>query len=813
MKLTGYDMSKFRIEIQLVLLALVIATAVVTTGYFAYLSLSRIVFSIQHEAEPDNRLYLIKDIVNDLAFVENKVRVYLLTDNPDDLLQYDTLLLLLSARLDEVNKLPLKRSSDINLNDSIKALAGEKLELWQGILRLHQSAKGIKPTLTTVYSKLEKRKTDTIKIETEKKGFLRKVFGNKKIMIDTIYREHVYGRDELNQEIRLMEAEILNKSRDIKLVESQLIERNIILDKKLNELIANAEKQRFADFTERTKEVGRLAALTYRQLAAFTIIAVVLLMIALLVLFNYLRKARAYERALRETQQKAETLAKAKEQFVANVSHELRTPVNAICGLTELALQKATEPEIKELVSVISKSSRYLKSIINDTLDFSKIEANKIELESVDFSPVDICTEVLAIQQHAAAQKGISLSVRWEGEIPDALKGDPLRLKQILVNLISNAVKFTEQGSVTLNMKAAKNGESRIELIMCVEDTGIGISKDTIRFIFDEFVQAGNPSQNKQRGTGLGLFIVKKLVELQGGRIEVTSEPGSGTQVTVNLNFILGDIRKIEAAEEEILQVPDSFRQLSVLIADDDEFNTYLINNILKKWGVKYVEVSNGKEAVKAALNRVFDIILMDLHMPEMNGIEAAKAILGATPDARIVAVSATSSLPEQMAAKNAGMYRFISKPFIERDLFEMLIALVPSGTTAEDQRGSLVDTAALISLANGDSQYLESMVRLFIRLTGSAVVRMEEALEREETDSIAEEAHKMVASCVQIGAANLAVLIRQLEERVKQDDGAGLVRPAFQLVKEEAARVISFLQLHLDETGSASAPVSSSTI
>jgi CheY-like chemotaxis protein len=228
---------------------------------------------------------------------------------------------------------------------------------------------------------------------------------------------------------------------------------------------------------------------------------------------------------------------------------------------------------------------------------------------------------------------------------------------------------------------------------------------------------------------------------------------------------------------------------------------------------VKYVEVSNGKEAVRAALNRVFDIILMDLHMPEMNGIEAAKAILGATPDARIVAVSATSSLPEQMAAKNAGMYRFISKPFIERDLFEMLIALVPSGTTAEDQRGSLVDTAALISLANGDSQYLESMVRLFIRLTGSAVVRMEEALEREETDSIAEEAHKMVASCVQIGAANLAVLIRQLEERVKQDDGAGLVRPAFQLVKEEAARVISFLQLHLDETGSASAPVSSSTI
>lgn len=793
-------MTKFKIEIQIVLLALVIGTAVVTTGYFAYLSLSKIVFSIHREAQPDNRLFLIKDIANDLAFVENKVRVYILTDNQEDLLQYDTLLQQISVKLNQIYKLPFKKSNDINLNDSVKKFALEKLELWQGILRLHQSAKGIKPTLTKIYLKLEKPKTDTITVETEKKGFLRKIFGSKKIIIDTIYREHVYGRDEIDQEIRLMESEILNKSRDIKLVESQLIEKNIILDKKLNDLIATIEKKKFDEFTERTIEVDRLAALTYKQLAAFTIVAVVLLLIALFVLFNYLKKSRAYEGALRDTQQKAENLAKAKEQFVANVSHELRTPVNAIYGLTELALQKTTDPEIKELITVISKSSRYLKNIINDTLDFSKIEANRIKLETVDFSPSEICEEVLAIQKHEAFLKGISLNSEWEGEVPDALAGDPLRLKQILINLISNAVKFTEKGNVTLKIKAGKIGEDQFDLIMVVEDTGIGISKDNIRIIFDEFVQAGNPSLNKYRGTGLGLFIVKKLVELQGGQIEVKSEPGIGTQVMVSIKYNRGDKQNIPKTGGDGLPIPSSFGQLSVLIADDDEFNTYLMNNIFKKWGVKFVEVKNGEEAVKAASNQKFDVILMDLHMPEMNGLDAAKIIRSAIPDARIVAVSATNNQDEKRASKDAGMNEFISKPFVEKELYDILVSVYPQRNIKNDHPGPPVDTGALIRLANGDSQYLQKMVLLFIRLTESAVIRMGKAMEQEDMESISEDAHKIAASCEQIGAVNLAALIRQLEENARQAKGTGLVIPAFQLVKAEVAEVITFLKLYLEE-------------
>lgn len=447
-------MTKFRIEILIALLALVIGTAVLTAGYLSYISMSRIVDSVHREARPDNRLFLMKDINIDLTSMENSARLYLFTDNAEELVIFDTIHQRLTHKLEMLSTLPSRGFDDVVLTDSIRRLALEKQQLWQEILVLRQTEKGAVPVFKEIYSKLEQQKTDTVTTESEKKGFLRKIFGSKKRDVDTTFITRAPDNDEIKKELQLLESEFRKEGENTKAVESQLIEKNILLTARLNDLITRAEQRKADEFMEKSLGVDRLAKLTYKQLAAFSATAVLLLLFALFVLFRYLKRSRAYQDALRDARQKAENLARAKEQFVANVSHELRTPVNAIFGLTEQALQRELDAETRELVTIISRSSLHLKNIVNDTLDFSKIEANKIVFETIDFSPSEICREVVAIQKYEAKGKGISLTFEQKGDIPIALLGDPLRLKQILINLIGNAIKFTAQGFVTLYLNA-----------------------------------------------------------------------------------------------------------------------------------------------------------------------------------------------------------------------------------------------------------------------------------------------------------------------------------------------------------------------
>jgi signal transduction histidine kinase/CheY-like chemotaxis protein len=793
-------MMKFRIEIQIALLAFIIGTAVLTAGYLAYESMSQIVSSIHREAQPDNRLFLIKDLNADLASMENNVRLYILTDNEEDRMLFDTLLQRLTNKLNLINTLPANGNDDVILTDSIRKLALEKQELWQGILSLHQTAKEAEPTFTKIYSKLEQQKTDTITTENEKKGFLRKIFSKKKTTFDTIIKTHLLGSDEVKKEIQILESEILEEGRSIKAIESQLIEKNITLTARLNDLVAKAEQRKANEFIEKSLRVDRLAKLTYKQLAAFSVIAVLLLLIALFVLFNYLKKSRTYQEALRDARQKAENLAHAKEQFIANVSHELRTPVNAIFGLTEQALQSVMDAETKEIVTIISKSSQHLKNIINDTLDFSKIEANMIVFESVDFSPSEICSEVVSIQKYEAKKKGISLNFKPEGDIPGALVGDPLRLKQILINLTGNAIKFTDEGSVNLCLYAKDSGENTFKLVLTVEDTGIGISEDDLQIIFEEFVQAKHPARKKQSGTGLGLSIVKKLVELQGGEISVKSKPGQGTHVMVEIPYQEGNEQNIRSSVQEMQMIPESFRKIAVLVADDDDYNTFLLRNILKKWDVSFIETRNGKEAVEATNNQIFDIVLMDVHMPEMDGPEAARIIKGKFPDTHIIAVTATNDPNDQQECKKAGMDQILTKPFSEKELFDILLQSIASEPGDKLNIPPPVNIGELDYLTNGDKLFLHEMIRLFISSTASALNEIQNAIRNEDLKSVFENAHKIAASCKQIQANRLYAFIKQLEEKSRKGDDMDSVINLFQSVNGEMAEVHAYLKQYLEE-------------
>lgn len=793
-------MTKFRIEILIALLALVIGTAVLTAGYLSYISMSRIVDSVHREARPDNRLFLMKDINIDLTSMENSARLYLFTDNAEELVIFDTIHQRLTHKLEMLSTLPSRGFDDVVLTDSIRRLALEKQQLWQEILVLRQTEKGAVPVFKEIYSKLEQQKTDTVTTESEKKGFLRKIFGSKKRDVDTTFITRAPDNDEIKKELQLLESEFRKEGENTKAVESQLIEKNILLTARLNDLITRAEQRKADEFMEKSLGVDRLAKLTYKQLAAFSATAVLLLLIALFVLFRYLKRSRAYQDALRDARQKAENLARAKEQFVANVSHELRTPVNAIFGLTEQALQRELDAETRELVTIISRSSLHLKNIVNDTLDFSKIEANKIVFETIDFSPSEICREVVAIQKYEAKGKGISLTFEQKGDIPIALLGDPLRLKQILINLIGNAIKFTAQGFVTLYLNAKESGENRYRLALSVEDTGIGISGEDLQIIFEEFVQAKRPAGNKQRGTGLGLPIVKKLVELQGGEITVKSEPGKGTRVMVEIPYQEGNPQNIKITGREINMIPGLFQNISVLIADDDEYNTLLLRNILKKWGVNFTEAKNGKEAVEASENHIFDVILMDIHMPEMGGLEAAKIIKSRTPQTKFIAVTATNNYKDMQECKKAGMDLILIKPFSEKELFYSLQQLIATETGNPVKNQPPANLGELEHLTNGDMLFQREMILLFISSTASARDEIQNAMNDNDLKSVFEIAHKIAASCKQIQANRLYALVKQLEEKSRMGGPVEQVIPLFQSLNKEMFEVHTYLRQCLEE-------------
>ncbi|MDD4107944.1 MAG: ATP-binding protein [Prolixibacteraceae bacterium] len=827
-------MAKLRIELQVTLLAVVIAVAVIASGYLAYKSLSGIVYSVQKEANPGHQLFLIKDIASDLASIENTVRLYVLTNNENNLEPYNELKEIVIEKLGNLQE--TSTSEYYVLVNTFNSLAAEKLEIWEGVMNLHRSSIGMEKSFTEIYSKLEINEVDTIVTETREKGFLGGIFGKnrsgvdtinnniqtdtattkpagkgllggifkrEKVRYDTLIVEKSVERDALIDEIQNLESNIKETDTQVNILESKLIERNEEIGKKLSQLILRRENFETERRLSKTREADHLAQITYKWLAVFSAAAVLLLLAVIYLLFNYQKKSRAYQLALQKAKQEAENLARAKEQFAANVSHEMRTPVNAIYSLSEQLLQKSTGSTKEKQLSIIARSANHLKSIINDTLDFSKIQARKIKIDSVNFSPASVFEEVIAEQETEAEKKGIALKYNSAEPLPSALMGDPLRLKQILINLVSNAIKFTEKGEVVLNVNAEKGSEGQINLNIEVADTGIGISKENLELIFDEFVQLENTGGKKYSGTGLGLSIVKSLVELQDGSISVKSEPGEGTAIFVSIPYYLGEEDKIEIQGIKAPDIPDHFRERSVLIADDEEFNRYVLKNILNKWGMKYQEATNGEEAVAKALSGTFDIILMDMRMPKKNGTEASEEIIKSKPDSKIVAVTAAEMNNNSEDYRKAGMVGFLMKPFSENDLYKAIYPFID--VTSEKKSsgtGSKIDPAGLERLSNGDTVFLKEMISLFIKTSENSLMKIKEAAAAEDWEAVSETAHKLAAPSKHLNADNLYDKLKKLESISRDAADPEIITNLCKNVEEEAGEVIAFLQAYLNHPG-----------
>ncbi len=482
-------------------------------------------------------------------------------------------------------------------------------------------------------------------------------------------------------------------------------------------------------------------------------------------------KQKQLESELRIAKQQAEDSARAKELFLANMSHEIRTPMNAILSLGQ-QLTKTTLTEGQQfLLTTINTAASNLLVILNDILDFSKIEAGQLSLEQIGFNLPELVKGAVHVLAHQAEEKQLELVTRIDSGIAPVLLGDPYRLNQILVNLLGNALKFTDQGRVTLACLGwQKEGVQEVELQ--VIDTGIGIDPDFKEKIFHTFTQEDGSIVRRYGGTGLGMSITKQLVTLMGGTIAVESSPQKGTTVTVRVSFPIGhttDMNKQEQGNPQEGFLPGK----RILLVEDNEMNRLVVKMILKPYNVQVTEVVNGKQAVSTLLQESFDLVLMDVQMPVMDGLEATRLIRrDISSTLPIIALTASAIRTEKEACYGAGMNDFLAKPFDERDLLNQLTRWLGPGRSApgEPPPPVLYSLTKLEAVGRGNREFIGLMVELFCRETPAIASRMITAYDNGDMKTVRELAHRIRPSIDNLEVKGQGEVIRQIEKMAQTD-------------------------------------------
>jgi PAS domain S-box-containing protein len=524
------------------------------------------------------------------------------------------------------------------------------------------------------------------------------------------------------------------------------------------------------------------------------------------------------EEQMRAAKEAAESASRAKGEFLANMSHELRTPLNGILGMTELALDTGLTEEQMEYVSMVKQSADSLLNLLNDVLDFSKIEAGRLELERTRFDLRDTVLSAVNTVSAQAGRKGLDMFYAIGADVPAALVGDPGRLGQVLVNLLGNSVKFTERGSVSLSVDIAEGGaggegppSGDVELDFSASDTGIGIPEEKLERIFDSFTQADGSTTRKYGGTGLGLAISGQIVDMMGGDIRVESEPGKGSTFRFTVRFGLAgpgkEARRAETGTAGALPKPPGkvHECLRVLLAEDNQVSRKLAESIILKAGHAVTVVKNGREVLDALGKEPFDVVVMDMQMPEMDGLETTAAIRDAKDlrcgsDIPVVALTAHAMDGDRERFLKAGMDDYVSKPFKPSELVDAVTRCFSGRKGGEEsaplrpEEPAAVHVAEALERLDGNGRLLREVLKDFAGYAPGAVKKVFSALKAEDFEVLMREAHSLKAASASIGARRLGEEALKLERAAARKDREA-ARAVYGNLGAESDKVLSALK------------------
>lgn len=497
-----------------------------------------------------------------------------------------------------------------------------------------------------------------------------------------------------------------------------------------------------------------------------TAVALVALIIAFIFITNQGRSQQRMIRALNESEKRSKELANMQEQFLANMSHEIRTPMNSILGFTNLLKRTDLNPMQREYIQNIHSAGENLLTLVNDILDLSKIEAGMMHIEETRFSLRSMISSVGAMFIEKIREKDLKFNVHIDKEVPDILSGDAVRLTQVLVNLISNAVKFTDEGEISVYVQTISISAANARIRICVKDTGIGVAPEKQSAIFERFQQAELETTRRFGGTGLGLSIVKQLIEIQGGTIRLNSEPGKGSEFIVELNYHLPDLAQMysEALAEQDEQVP--LQKIKVLVAEDNQMNQQLVKHLMKSWSLEHTMVNNGAEAVNVLKENSYSIVLMDIQMPDMDGYTATSIIRNELKlDVPIIAMTAHAMVGEKEKCLQLGMNDYVSKPIKETVLYN-IIARHSQHIPEKNEGTPHLNLNYLHQLSGNDKDFEKEILTQFLAQAPAELSQLEISIKQNEFDQVRRTAHSLKSTVGYVGLADeLHPYLEQIEK------------------------------------------------